>query len=136
MTSTEQKPQKPNVTKAGDKEYVFDMLNIAGLDVGRGYSPAIGSVIEGNRMMCGLVRLKAGDVTDPHQHENEQWTYVIEGVLHAEVDGQRFVAGPGTLIYQPSNVVHAATAGPDADVVFFTVKDTSHGLYGSRVEKK
>lgn len=139
MSDTDQSarphPQKPRVTKAGDEEYVFDLSDIAALDVGRGYTSATGKVVEGQRMMCGLVRLGAGEVTESHQHPNEQWTYIIEGVMHAEVDGQTFLAGPGTVIYQPSNVVHGGRAGPDADVVFFTVKDTSHGLYGSRVDK-
>ncbi|RAI42293.1 cupin domain-containing protein [Rhodoplanes roseus] len=126
---------KPLVTKAGEKEYVFDLTSIASLDVGRGYTSATGKVVQGQRMMCGLVRLKAGELTESHHHENEQWTYIIEGVMHAEVDGQTFLAGPGTVIYQPSNVVHGGRAGPDSDVVFFTVKDTSHGLYGTRVEK-
>lgn len=140
MTATEQppkpKPFKPPVTKAGEKEYFFNLADVATLDVGRGYTSATGHVVEGQRMMVGLVRLKAGEVTESHQHQNEQWTYIIEGVMHAEVDGKTFVAGPGTVIYQPSNVVHGGSAGPDADVVFFTVKDTSQGLYGSRVEKK
>ena len=132
----QQKPEKPRVTKAGTKEYLFNLADVASLAVGRGYTSATGHVVEGERMMVGLVRLKAGEVTESHQHQNEQWTYIIEGVMHAEVDGQTFVAGPGTVIYQPSNVVHGGRAGPDADVVFFTVKDTSQGLYGSRVEKK
>ena len=140
MTATDhppkQDPGKPLVTKAGDKEYFFNLADVATLDVGRGYTSATGHVVEGQRMMVGLVRLKAGEVTESHQHQNEQWTYIIEGVMHAEVDGKTFVAGPGTVIYQPSNVVHGGSAGPDADVVFFTVKDTSQGLYGSRVEKK
>ncbi|WP_111358594.1 cupin domain-containing protein [Rhodoplanes elegans] len=127
---------KPQVTKVGEKEYVFDLTSIASLDVGRGYTSATGKVVEGERMMCGLVRLKAGEVTERHSHPNEQWTYIIEGVMHAEVDGQTFVAGPGTVIYQPGGVVHGGHAGPDADVVFFTVKDTSHGLYGTRAETK
>ena len=140
MTAPEQtpkqKPGRPPVMKAGDKEYFFNLADVAALDVGRGYTSATGHVVEGQRMMVGLVRLKAGEVTESHQHQNEQWTYIIEGVMHAEVDGKTFLAGPGTVIYQPSNVVHGGSAGPDADVVFFTVKDTSQGLYGSRVEKK
>ncbi|MDC7784463.1 cupin domain-containing protein [Rhodoplanes sp. TEM] len=136
MTNQTPKPSdKPLVTKAGENEYVFDLTSIASLDVGRGYTSATGKVVQGERMMCGLVRLKAGEVTESHSHPNEQWTYIIEGVMHAEVDGRTFVAGPGTVIYQPSNVVHGGRAGPDADVVFFTVKDTSHGLYGTRAGK-
>jgi oxalate decarboxylase/phosphoglucose isomerase-like protein (cupin superfamily) len=35
-------------------------------------------------------------------------------------------------VYVPSNVIHSAEATPEADVVFFTVKDASHGLHGTK----
>ena len=35
------------------------------------------------------------------------------------------------LIYIPSNVVHSALATPDADVIFLTAKDMSHGIAGT-----
>jgi hypothetical protein len=34
------------------------------------------------------------------------------------------------VLYIPSNTLHSGKATPDADVLFFTVKDTSHGLHG------
>ena len=46
------------------------------------------------------------------------------------VDGNRRQVTPGGVIYIPANTLHHATATADSDVVFFTVKDTSHGLHG------
>ena len=46
------------------------------------------------------------------------------------VGDKEFLARPGSVIYVPSNVVHSTKATPEADVVFFTVKDASHGLHG------
>jgi hypothetical protein len=42
--------------------------------------------------------------------------------------------GPGTLLYFPANVVHSTVATQDGDVVFFTVKDLSHGIIGKAAD--
>jgi len=131
---TQEAQSKPRVTKASPDKYFFHLAAVETVEAGPGYTSASGHVVEGERMMVGLMRLGAGEITASHQHPNEQWIYIIEGVFHAEVDGQTFEAGPGSVIYQPANVIHGGRAGPDQDVVFFTVKDTSHGLHGKRVE--
>jgi quercetin dioxygenase-like cupin family protein len=41
------------------------------------------------------------------------------------------LVSPGFLIYAPANVVHSVEALPDEDMVFFTVKDMSHGIVGT-----
>jgi hypothetical protein len=46
-----------------------------------------------------------------------------------EGEPERFV-GPGTLIGFPPDAVHATVALPDEDVVFFVVKDLTHGIVG------
>jgi quercetin dioxygenase-like cupin family protein len=132
---TQKAASKPLVTKASNQDFFFNLNDVAKVDAGPGYTSASGHVVEGERMMVGLMRLGAGEVTASHQHPNEQWTYIIEGVFHAEVDGRTFEAGPGSVIYQPANIIHGGRAGPDSDVVFFTVKDTSHGLHGNRVDQ-
>jgi quercetin dioxygenase-like cupin family protein len=40
------------------------------------------------------------------------------------------IAGPGTLVYFPPDVVHSTVALPEEDVVFFVVKDLTHGIAG------
>jgi quercetin dioxygenase-like cupin family protein len=76
------------------------------------------------------MRYPAGKPSDAHSHPNEQWIFILEGTFHARVGDQDVVAPPGTVLYVPSGVEHRGKAGPEADVVFFTVKDTSHGLHG------
>jgi quercetin dioxygenase-like cupin family protein len=44
------------------------------------------------------------------------------------------VCGPGTLLYFPANVVHYTIATEDEDVVFFAVKDMTHGIIGTPVD--
>ena len=115
---------------AGPGEYFFEMIKVDAVLGGPDYSSAIGPAIVGDRMMTGLMRMPAGTGSDPHSHPNEQWIFVIEGNLEMNVGETSQVAAPGTVIYIPSDIVHNAKVHGDADVVFFTVKDTSHGLHG------
>jgi mannose-6-phosphate isomerase-like protein (cupin superfamily) len=41
-----------------------------------------------------------------HVHEVDQHFYVLSGVMNIEVDGERFEAGPGSLVYFPAGVPH------------------------------
>ena len=119
--------------RAGDGRFVFELAKLASIKVGEGYSPAAGPVVEGERMQVGLITIPRGTVSHPHSHPNEQWTYVLKGKARVLIAGQpETTASPGTLIYAPANVVHSVEALPDEDLVFFTVKDLSHGIVGKR----
>jgi quercetin dioxygenase-like cupin family protein len=125
--------RNPGATKAGDGRFVFDLARLARIKVGEGYSPAEGPVVEGERMQVGLITIPRGTVSQPHSHPNEQWTYVLKGRARVFIAGQpETLAFPGTLIYAPADVVHSVEALPDEDLVFFTVKDLSHGIVGTR----
>ncbi|HMH17261.1 MAG TPA: cupin domain-containing protein [Burkholderiales bacterium] len=124
-------------TKAGDGRFLFDLAKLARMPVGGAYSPAEGPVVEGERMQVGLITIRRGTASLPHTHPNEQWTYVLQGKARVSVDGQpQTLASPGTLIYSPANVVHSVEVLPDEDLVFFTVKDLSHGIVGTAAGAK
>jgi len=120
----------PGATRAGPGEYLFNLGTVAEIMGGPAYSTAHGPCVEGDRMMVGLMRMKAGTGAEPHSHPNEQWIYVLEGTFRATVGGKPIEAGPGAVVYVPANTLHDGRATPDADVVFFTVKDASHSLHG------
>jgi quercetin dioxygenase-like cupin family protein len=127
-----QATRNPGATKAGDGRFLFDLAKLARIPVGQGYSPAEGPVVEGERMQVGLITIKRGSASQPHSHPNEQWTYVLKGRARVSVGGEpQMLASPGTLIYSPPNVVHSVEVLPDEDLVFFTVKDLSHGIVGT-----
>ena len=129
---SQQQTKNPGATKAGDGRFLFDFAKLARLPVGAGYSAAEGPVVEGERMQVGLITVKRGTASRPHSHPNEQWTYVLKGKARVSVGGQpEMLASAGTLIYAPANVVHSVEALPDEDLVFFTVKDLSHGIVGT-----
>ncbi|MDB5560528.1 MAG: Cupin 2 conserved barrel domain protein [Enterovirga sp.] len=120
----------PGAKRAGPGEHFFELAKVNHILGGPDYSSAAGSCVEGDRMMVALMRMAAGTGAEPHSHPNEQWIFILEGTFHARVGDQDVVAPPGTVLYVPSGVEHRGKAGPEADVVFFTVKDTSHGLHG------
>ena len=120
----------PGATRAGPGEYLFDLAKVNHILGGPDYSRAIGPCVEGDRMMFAVMRMPAGTGAEPHSHPNEQWIYILEGTFQATVDGKDVTAKAGSVLYIPSNAVHSGKATPDADVVFFTVKDASHSLHG------
>lgn len=123
---------KPELIVPAPGQYVFDLSKGDAIATGPDYTSAMGRVVKGDRMMVGLMRLAAGEATETHSHPNEQWTFVVEGVFLAEIGNETFEVGPGGVVYQPANILHGGKAGPDSELVFFTVKDNSHGLYGTR----
>jgi quercetin dioxygenase-like cupin family protein len=81
-------------------------------------------LITGDRMMLAHVYLKKGAIVPRHSHENEQFTYILEG-------GLRFWIGPdeaqvidvmaGEVLQIPSHVQHKAEALEDTlDVDIFS----------------
>lgn len=120
----------PGAKRAEEGEYLFELAKVNNIMGGPDYSTANGSCIEGDRMMVALMRMPAGTGAQPHSHPNEQWIYILEGTFHMTVGGQEITANPGSVVYIPSNTMHAGRASAEGDVLFFTVKDTSHGLHG------
>jgi quercetin dioxygenase-like cupin family protein len=131
--STQPAPARtPGAKRAGPDEYVFDLARLNHILGGPDYSTANGACVEGDRMIVGLMRMPAGTGAEAHSHPNEQWIYILQGTFRATVGGKDVEAPAGSVLYIPSNVVHSGKATPDADVVFFTVKDASHSLHGMK----
>jgi quercetin dioxygenase-like cupin family protein len=125
----------PEGIKAGHGKYFFDIATANHVHAGGAYSTAAGSLIEGERIQCGLMQMPKGTGARPHSHPNEQWIYVVQGVLDCEINGVKSEAPAGTLIYIPANEVHTVVAVPDkGDVLFFTCKDMSAGIWGTPVD--
>ena len=80
-------------------------------------------LITGNRMMIAHVYLKKGVEVPRHAHENEQITYILEGVLklYLGADGEReVIVRAGEVLVIPSHLPHSAIALEDTlDVDIF-----------------
>jgi quercetin dioxygenase-like cupin family protein len=120
----------PGALRAGPGQHVFDLATVNHILGGPDYSTANGACVEGERMIVGLMRMPAGTGAVAHSHPNEQWIYILEGTFEGEIEGKPFAAPAGSVIYVPANAVHSGQATKARDVVFFTVKDASHGLQG------
>lgn len=120
----------PGAKRAGAGEHYFELAKLNHIMGGPEYSSANGTCVEGERMMVALMRMPAGTGAEPHSHPNEQWIFVVEGTLDSDVGGKKNRVEAGSVVYIPSNVVHSTKVVGDRDVVFFTCKDTSHGLHG------
>ena len=134
-TPSDGRTKTPGAVKGGDGRYIFPLTRMGKIDAGVGYSTGVGPVVEGDRMQCALVTKERGTGSNPHHHPNEQWNYIVKGTLRVKVgDEPEELCGPGTLLYFPANIVHYTIATPEEDVVFFAVKDLSHGISGIPVD--
>jgi quercetin dioxygenase-like cupin family protein len=72
-------------------------------------------LITGDRVMLAHVYLKQGCVVPRHSHENEQFTYILEGALRFLVgeDAREVVVRAGEVLHLPGNVPHEAHALED-----------------------
>ena len=81
-------------------------------------------IINGDRMMLTHVYLRKGAVVPRHSHENEQFTYILEGALRFWIgeDGAEVLeVRAGEVLHIPSNVPHKAEALEDTlDVDVFS----------------
>lgn len=76
-----------------------------------------GHYAHGENMTFGFVELKAGSQVPMHHHVHEQTTYIIEGQLDMEIDGQAYPLTTGMYHVIPSNTPHAAIARTDCKVI-------------------
>jgi unsaturated pyranuronate lyase len=73
-------------------------------------------LITGDRMMLAHVYLKKGCIVPKHSHENEQFTYILEGALRfwiGDDGGEEVIVRAGEVLHIPSHVPHQAEALED-----------------------
>jgi quercetin dioxygenase-like cupin family protein len=70
-------------------------------------------IVAGEKAMVAQVFLAKGAIVPEHFHESEQITYILEGALEFELEGQKVVVAKGQVLRIPSNVPHRAVALED-----------------------
>ncbi len=133
--------------------YGYDELNIApdnptsarvesrrvlsGPTLETGKSSTIGAVLYGVHIAVALAGQAAGSGAKAHTHPNEQFNYILQGVMVSDIDNEKQTFGEkGMLVHTPSMSVHTGQACPDEDLLFFAMKDTRHGITGPPVDGK
>lgn len=73
-----------------------------------------------------------GTVVPPHQHQSEQFGYVIKGAFEMSIGGEITVLGPGDAYFIPANVPHSFTArGATEAIDVFSPKREVTGNYAA-----
>jgi quercetin dioxygenase-like cupin family protein len=66
--------------------------------------------VNGERMTVARVSFTEGAVTEPHRHDNEQFSIVLSGRMEFLVEGTPVIVGAGEIIHLESNELHGAKA--------------------------
>jgi quercetin dioxygenase-like cupin family protein len=69
--------------------------------------------VVGQEIMVARVLMKKGCIVPMHSHQNEQFTYILEGALKFWVDGKEIVVHAGEVLTIPPHMPHKAEAMED-----------------------
>src|ERR1700730_1953542 len=69
--------------------------------------------VVGQEIMLARVLLKKGCIVPEHSHQNEQLTYILDGVLKFWIDGKEIVVHAGEVLCIPAHMPHKAEAMED-----------------------
>ena len=89
-----------------------------------------GSVVTGEMLHVGLLRYARAGRPQLHSHRNEQFTFVVEGTLRAEIDGEQTLVGKHCVVHVPAGVAHSLCATDERDALVVTVQETRHSFAG------
>lgn len=95
-----------------------------------------GAIVTGERFHVTLVLKPRGTGSKIHTHPNEQFNYVLQGCLIADIDGQVLLVPKGHVVHIPAGMPHSHVSTADDDVWFFAAKDTRYGITGPAVDGK
>ncbi|HTD89917.1 MAG TPA: cupin domain-containing protein [Burkholderiales bacterium] len=124
-------PEHPTSAKVAPRRV------LSGPTMETGKSSTIGAVLYGEHIAVALAGQAAGSGAKAHTHPNEQFNYILQGVMVSDIDNEKQTFGPkGTIVHTPSMSVHTGQACPDEDMLFFAMKDTRHGITGPPVDGK
>lgn len=109
---------------------------LSGPDLQSGKSSTVGAVLASSHIACTLGRQAQGTGAKAHTHPNEQFNFVLQGMMMNDIEGDRVFASRGMILHTPGMAVHTGLACPDEDLVFLAIKDTRHGITGPPVDGK
>jgi quercetin dioxygenase-like cupin family protein len=76
-----------------------------------------------------VTTLNPGEIAHPpHQHPDEELLIIKEGTVEALVNGEWKRVGPGSVIFQASNQLHAIRNAGDTPATYHVIKWNSPGM--------
>lgn len=115
-------PDRPTSAKVAAKRL------LSGPTLQTGKSSTVGAVLTGSHIIVALAGQARGSGAKAHTHPNEQFTFVAEGELEAQLDDQRLQVGGRCALHVPAGTAHSLAAPRGALVV--TVQDTGCAFAG------
>ena len=70
-------------------------------------------IVSGEREMLAQIYLKRGALVPFHTHDSEQMTYILQGALRVQVEGEEIIVREGEVLHIPSRLPHQAEALED-----------------------
>lgn len=107
---------------------------VSGATLQTAKSSTVAAALTGKHLIMALAKQTRGTGAKAHTHPNEQFNYILSGVMTGELGGETIFAPAGTLGHTPTLIVHTGLACPDEDMMFVAMKDTRHGLSGPPVD--
>ena len=125
-------------TEGEKTRYVYDFARLAGKP-GRASSAIVtpqvipaasdarGALLTGEKLHVAVLRYPRGGKSRVQENRNEQFTFVVEGALKAEIGNEHFTVGRHCIAHIPPGVPHRLEAtGGDALVV--TAQDARYSF--------
>jgi mannose-6-phosphate isomerase-like protein (cupin superfamily) len=91
-------------------------------------SGATGALVTGEKLHVALMHYRRGGGARMQSRANEQFTFVVEGALRAEIDGEELTVGRHCIVHIPPGVKHCLAVGGDQDALVVTVQDTRYAF--------
>jgi quercetin dioxygenase-like cupin family protein len=82
-----------------------------------------------DELECHVTTLNPGTASHPaHKHANEELVIIREGTVEALVNGEMQRVGPGSVIFNASNVMHSLRNAGDVPAVYHVISWYSPGM--------
>ena len=126
---------------AGEKtRYIYDFARLEDGKAGRASSAAVtpqliaaasdatGALVTGEKLHVAQLRYPRGTAQRLQEHPNEQFTFVVEGAMRVEIEGEETMVGKHCIVHIPPGMPHRLGAAGKEDAVVVTVQDTRYGF--------
>ena len=108
-------------------ELMPQMSLYGGADGGGRMAP-VAMAVKGQRVQVALVHEPGGTGSALYSDLAEQFHFVLQGTLIADIDGQVLRVSKGHVLHIPAGMPHSQVAEAGEEAIFYTARDARHAL--------